>query len=140
MTIRNRGAYRKQIASLLADSITVADVDNHQSELDGRSPVVRVMSAGSNRPDVESSGYYSQFRFVLQAWVLAEPQSGYTLADAEDVLDDVEAEIASWVENSQNIPEWWAGIQYSTFSNVSKVKIGGEMWLTEDVMITLETY
>ena len=96
-----RKSARKKLASMLRGGLTAqtATIYDHQArDLAGESPVIRVMSSGSLRPEQSFKGSRSQFGFTVQLLVLLNGnesdlnESGeiWNESDAEDALDDLE--------------------------------------------------
>jgi len=143
MATTSRSVVRKAIAAALeAELTTVETVVNHQASTTGdTSPMLRVMSAGSDRPPSVSAGNVSSFYIILQAWVFYGTVEGqWTEAQAEDALDAIEQEIADWVDNNQQSPGVWKTIRYAQRSRVDTVQFEGEAWLVEDIILEVRAH
>jgi len=101
---------------------------------DGKSPVVCVTSAGSNRERLDYSGsrqnlfYYTIHTFVLYA------ASGWTEANAEDRLDAIEQGIADVINDNPQTANW-NDIDYDGRSTRTDVAIGGDEYIMEAIPI-----
>ena len=144
----SRETVRKKIATDIEAYLTrAARVDNHQqSEVGDDMPVVRVMSAGAIRPQTIAAGVRSKFKFTIQLIVLhSEIVNGSTVAwsnaDAEDAIDELEQQVADYVSDNQNIPEFWTHLSYdNNGSSVYTAQMNGAVWLMEDINIVVEVY
>ena len=143
MTVRSRKDTRSYLSTQLNGAITSAQrVDGYQrTDLQGESPVVRVMSAGAERPAIVTRNDRSRFRFAIQTWVLfSEVVGEWTESQAEDAMDDIEAEVATWLSANQNVPGYWVSLKYDGYSTTDTVKVGGEVWLVETIPVIAEVY
>lgn len=142
---RSRKGVREEIGTGLTTALAALaqDVYDHQARVIGTaSPVVRVYSVGSFRPQRTGRGLRSVFRFVIQVWVLYgdEETETYTEEEAEDLLDDIEKGVIDWMDDNQN-NQIWTGIQYlAPGSEVRNVRIGSEVYLVEDIPIEVQVY
>jgi len=87
-------------AALVGAGLPVKMVSgSKQPSLEGITPLVTVLGAGSERVPMTYQGNRVTFTFVVTVWVL---QSGtdWTTAQAEDTLDDIEARIAAVYEEN----------------------------------------
>lgn len=137
----SRRVVREAIALGLAAGMPTAQaVYNHQkTAFDGQSPVVRILSVGSERPSMTERGIRSKLMFLVQVWVLFTPSGAWSEADAENALDQLELELISWIVANQQT-ELWTGLRYERRSLVETVKVAGDVYLVEDVMIQADVY
>jgi hypothetical protein len=128
-------------AGLAAGMPSAAAVYGYQkTDFGSLSPVVRIAAAGVLRPQMEARGIRSEFRFSVQLWVLfAGTGQGWTEADAEDQLDQLEYELISWISNNQNTGDW-TGIQYSDLTVVDVLDISGTLYLVEEIPLTVRVW
>lgn len=135
-----RSEVRKELARLLEAGVPAADwlIDYQASNFEGRSPVVMVTSAGTVRPQFTMTGLYAKMFFGIHIFVLhADPDSGYTEADAEDTIDQVEFEIASVLAANQS-GTYWQGISWEESSIVDKITVSGTSYLYEVLPVVVE--
>lgn len=93
-------------AALVGTGLPVKTVsDSKQTSLEGTTPLVTVLSTGSEREPLTFQGDQTNFLLSVQVWVL---QSGtdWTLAQAEDALDAIEALIAATYESNRGTGTW----------------------------------
>lgn len=111
------------------------------SDLAGQSPVVCVTSAGSRRVSLTGMGSRAEFLLRVDVFVLYNDQAGWTEADAEDRLDEIEAGIASLVDANQTRAPW-AALTYAEPSNRTQAVavVGGESYAWEQITLRAEVY
>lgn len=142
---------RKDIRRALGDGLaanmpTAQAIYRYQkSDLKGQSPVVRVFSARSLRPQKTGhGGVRSQFGFVVQLWVLyaGDGIQNWSEEGAEDTLDQLEYELISWMVQNQGdqVGTLWTSLKYGGWSVVDNVKVAGNTYLVEDVPVIAEVF
>lgn len=107
----------------------------------GQSPVVRVMSAGSERSEVTyDTDYYTAFFFTVECWVLkVDPASSWTEADAEDRLDLLEKTIADTLAaNYSNGAAWDRVMPDGRSTVIDGSLLGGDDYLVEVIPVRAE--
>jgi hypothetical protein len=129
MSTPDRGVTRVAVAAgLRANVPSAAAIYDYQiKDVSGQSPVVIVTSAASERERVTLRGSSATFVFHLHIFVAfaADSDEGYTDRDVERLLDQVEHEIAQFVDGSQRDAAW-SGLAYSRASDAgSPATIGG---------------
>lgn len=137
MTV-NRKDVRQAVAEVLRGVFgsAVQEVyDYAAADFRGKSPVVRVLSGGSERG---ARMFGDEVVLVVEFWVLfSQKRSGYTRGDAENIIDDLEWQLATWAEERQNGP-LWTGVAYDGTSTVGQTPVvRGEAWLVEMVRLRL---
>lgn len=138
----NRETVRDALAAALGTGLTSAQAvyGYQRGGFDGQTPVVRVMSAGSFRTRFTAQGGRGELFFLVQAWVLyADPALNWTEAQAEDRLDQLEFELATWMENNRNT-QYWSWIEYAGRSFVNVVKFQGQPYLVEDIPVLVKVF
>lgn len=143
MTVASRETVRKAIAAGLATDGVMPTAKGNiyaymHSSFAGSSPVVRVLSGGSQRPRDAHHGKPSIFYFTVQMWVLYyERGTPAQQADAEDTLDALEKELTTWLGdlNVRNQPGYWRDLGWSQSSQVAVRQVQGHTYLVEDVLI-----
>jgi len=101
---------------------------------DGKTPIVCVSSAGSNREKIDFSGTRANvFRFTVFVFVVYA-DTGWTNAQAEDRIDAIEQGIADVINDNQ-ITANWSSIDYDGDSARSDVMIGGQEYIMEAIPI-----
>lgn len=139
MTV-NRKDIRATLAAALTTALTTAQAvyGYQRGGFEGRTPVVRVMSAGSERPRYTAQGNRGTLHFLVQLWVLyTDPDAGWTEANAEDALDQLEYELAAYVETYRATDDWIA-IDLEGRSRVEIVRYQGLPYVVEDVPIAVK--
>lgn len=129
MSTPDRGATRLALAAALTVACpTAAAVLGYQAkDFGGRSPALVVTSAASERERVTMAGSVATFVYNLHLFVAfaADGETGYTDADTEGLLDQVELEVAQFVDRSQRTTNWHA-LAYTRPSDAgAPVTIGG---------------
>ena len=122
-------------------------VYDHQKRVTGGvSPVVRILTNGSERPAKTGSGIMSRFYYSIQIWTLYGDSSidNWSEEEAEDLADTLEHELISWMTANHNLSGegLWTQIKYreGVPSDLRNVKIGSEVWLVEDVAIEVHVH
>lgn len=138
----SRAEARKALATELTTALPTAQVvyDHMKGGFAGQSPVVRVMSAGSERRRFTPQGGRGELHFTVQFWVMyASPGNNWSEEDAENAIDQLEYELAEYVDsNRQGNP--WKSLEYSTRSGIELVRLEGKPYLIEDVPIVMKVY
>jgi len=123
-------SYLKALDRVDADSVFPYQSD----DIEGRSPVLRLLGSGRDRPVSTFAGSYVEFFYTLQILVIFTDEN-WTPEDAENMLDDVEAELAS-VFTPRNIPSSKLGIGIELGrSSINKHVINGETYLIEHIPV-----
>lgn len=140
----SRKAIRSQFATLLTGVVPSAQIiyDHQPGDFGGQSPALCVGSSGSERPRMTFQGsrltcYLDIDVFVITAEALAS--STYTQADAENVLDDVEAQIAAALDGVRTSAQWEA-IDYAGRSQTDFVLLDGKEYKRERIPIKIEIF
>lgn len=139
MTV-NRKSVRDALAAGLTTALTTAQAvyGYQRGGFEGRTPVVRVMSAGSERTRLTAQGNRATLFFLVQLWVLyADPDAGWDEQDAEDALDQLEYELAVWME-ANRVTADWLGLDMAGRSTVEIVRYQGLPYLVEDVPVMVK--
>lgn len=151
MTVINRKDVRKALAGYLSTYLNSAQVVYAYQVSDFRpakskqaqSPVVYITSGGSGREKLTPRGFTSQFLLNVHTFVLHPSEdtgSGYTKENAEDILDDLEREVADAVLAIKN-HELIKAIAYVSESDANDVvEIGGEAFLHEIIPLQITCY
>lgn len=106
----------------------------------GQTPVVRVMSDGSSRQRLTPTGGQSELFYLVQLWVLyTDPEANWHEEDAENALDQLEYEVAVFVNGSRSTDDWQA-LDYGGRSMVRVVRYQGEPYLVEDIPVVVKVY
>ena len=144
MAIISRATIRAEVAAGLATGLATAKtVAAYQKTqwLASDTPLVRVMSAGSGRPQLTEQGIRSTFRLAVDFWVLLALAGGYwTAEDAEGAIDKLELDLITWMAANQ-LGHTWTALTYDGMSYVEPVKVDrGEIYLVERVLLTVEVF
>ena len=139
----NRETARDALTTLLNTELvttnaTVQQTYNYRpSTFDGKSPVVCVSSAGSNRERGTFAGARSNlFRYTIYIFVLYAA-TGWTEANAEDRLDAIEQGVADVINDNPQTANWNA-IDYAGDSVRRDVVVGGADYIMEAIPIEVE--
>ena len=113
----SRITIRKQLRAFLEASATSAQrIDaSEPGDLGSASPIIVVSSRGSGRSHMTFQGSQLKAKLFLDVYTLAaESADGtYTQAEAADVMDMLEAEIATVFDSHQrNLPSGWEALDY----------------------------
>jgi hypothetical protein len=123
-------------AGLVGDGLPVKTVSAHKQEsLEGITPLVVVLSRGSEREAFTYQGNQSSFRFLVQVWVLQEA-TGWTQAQAEDALDDIEKRVAAIYEDNRTKRAGsgqWEKLAYDGQTRVFEVSVAGVPYYVESI-------
>lgn len=154
----SREACRDYLATLLETKLVtdlgeVEAVYNYQKgRLDGLTPVVMVVSAGSGRSrhGLGSEKFRSRFRFLIKNCVAeAETAEGWTEQDVDDMLDLLEKRVSDVVmDNRKNGSSPWANGQLyldseqkDGFSEIVAVSdLSGQGYQIEMIPVIAEVY
>ena len=140
MSLQSRKTIREQVAAGLTtalSSVTPApDVyDYMRTGFEGRSPIVRVWSESSDRPESVAQMINTRFVIDVQVWVLVDENG--TVAEqaaSEDTLDAIEYVIAEWVEaNQQNA--YWNQVKFSRPSFIQTTLVGSYTYIVETLAL-----
>jgi hypothetical protein len=137
-----RATVRAAVAAGLATGLASAQVvyGYQRGAFENQTPVVRVMSMGSDRPRLTPQGNRGEFHLLVQLWVLyAAPDSSWTEAQAEDRLDQLELELATWMAANRTTANWQA-LDQAGRSFVHLVRYQGLPWLVEDVPVLVRVF
>lgn len=140
MSTPDRGVVRQALGAMLkAACNTAQEVYTGQvASFDAQSPVVVVTSGSSARERITMQGSIALFEYDVHLFVVySEPESGWNELMAEDALDALEAEVARFVDMSQQT-RFWQSISYAQPSNARQpVVIGGLEYRHELITLAL---
>lgn len=108
-------------------TVTASKVDN----LEGLTPLVAILSGGTLRKRITFQGDKPTFYFEVQVWV-SQAQAGWTNAQAEDALDEIESIIAATYDTARNTADW-STVDYESRSTVTEAKVSGNLYYLERV-------
>lgn len=140
-----RGEVRAGWAGVLADALSddVEEVHSHfAKDIAGKTPVVVVASAGSDRERMTADGSGPRFFVDVYLFVLrGEPGSvAYTEADADDMLDTLEAAVAAAVD-AQQVTEHWQAVSYVEASRIDAVMLpGNRQYWVERIPLVFDSF
>jgi len=99
--------------------------------LEGATPLVAVLSKGTERTRMTFQGDQAAFLLSVNVWVL---QSGtdWTQAQAEEALDDIERRIAAVYEDDRNTADWEV-LEHAGPTAVMEVAVAGVPYYWEHV-------
>lgn len=99
--------------------------------LKGLTPLVAVLSAGTLRERLTFQGDIPTFYLEVQVWV-RQACTGWTNAQAEDALDEIEALIAGVYQDNRGTA-YWEVLEYNGPSSVVEMSIGGAAFYVERI-------
>lgn len=124
-------------AALVGDGLPVKTCSgSKQTALAGVTPLVVVLSRGTERAAVSFGDYQASFFFYVQVWVL-QSGTGWTHAQAEDALDSIEALIAGVVEDNDGTAGW-TSLEYLGPSEVVEAAVEGTPYYMETISLRVE--
>jgi len=135
----SREAARDALVTLLSAALVgtgkpVKTVSGSKVEsLEGETPLVVVLSRGSERERLTFQGDRATFYMVIQTWVL-QSASGWTQAQAEDAIDSIEALIAATLEANQGTANWEI-LAYDGQSTILEAGVAGVPFYVETTPI-----
>ncbi len=132
--IANRKKIRKKLAFILKGTMrSVQAITPYEPIFEGQSPILFIISAGSNRGYLTKQGLNNEFYFDVHTMVLASQEDdGYTQENAEDLLDDIDAEFALFLNNNRECDGYWIAIDQVEMSNARTAVIeNGEKYIQE---------
>lgn len=140
--IPNRKNVRYFLAKLLEGGAPgyTAIYPYENDDLGGKSPVLRIMSGTSLREPISFKGQTCTLGFTLQSLVLyIDDANNWTPQKAEDLLDDLEHQIATVILNVKfDQKAQIKSIQQAGASRIRKDVIQGKTYLTEYIPIEVE--
>jgi len=127
-------------AALVGDGLPAQAVYPYQvGDFAGQSPVVVVASGPA---DHQTNGFgcvRASFQLLVFVFVAYAAAGGWTEADAEDALDDIEAIIAGVIE-ANGRSEAWDKIAYSGPTQPDPVVIGGVEYRRELIALDVQVF
>jgi len=119
-------------AGLVGVGLPVKTVTGSKVEsLEGLTPLVSVLSAGTLRERVTFKGDMPEFYLEVQVWV-SQAQTGWTNAQAEDAIDNIEARIAAIYDSARNTDNW-AVVDYDGRTTVTEASVAGTLYYLERI-------
>ena len=143
MSNTSRKAVRAALAALLETKLVGSGlpvktvVDTKQKVLKGKTPLVAVLSGGTNPKRVTFMGAVPTFMLSVQVWVLQEG-TGWTLEQSLDALDDIEALIREVYSDNASTTNW-SMIEYDGNSVVEEVTTDGGIYYVETIPTKIQT-
>lgn len=124
--------------ALVGDGLPVQTVSGSKlTSLGGITPAVVVLSRGSQRDALTFAGNRALFSFAIQVWVLESLGGSWTLAQAEDALDSIEALIAGVVETYAVATDWEL-LEYDGASTIVEASIAGVPFFWESIPVNVQ--
>jgi hypothetical protein len=112
------------------------------ADFKGRSPIVMVSSAGSERDQQTMVTRRTSFLyFNIVVFVLyADPAASWTEADAEDTLDTIESIVDATIAANLVNGTTWSDIGYNGRTTTGNATIGGDQYRYEVIPIKITTF
>lgn len=142
-----RETARDYLASLLDTALVDGDprlayevVSYRKVDMEAHSPVVMVYSGGTSRPRATLIGHASQVYLWVDIWIATTGEGGYTEADAEDRMDDIEQAVANVIDSNYAASGYWNSIMYDGRSIVVDVppEVAGIPYIREMIPLVAE--
>lgn len=138
-----RQTVREQLALALVNSLPSAQhiYDHKPATLEG-SPAVMVLSAGTDRSSrASTAGFGADFFIEIHNLVrYADLARSWTEQDGEDALDQLELEVAIFMDVKANTKtSFWRSIRYTGRSIIGRTTIGGETYQDEIIPLRIVT-
>jgi hypothetical protein len=119
----NRKTIRLQLRDLLAAGVPAAQVvyAEEPGDLGSASPIIVISSRGSNRTRMTALGSQLRAKLYLDIYTVAAEvaEGAYSHADAAEVIDDCEAQIAAVFDSHQrSAPNGWEALDIDGESTV----------------------
>jgi hypothetical protein len=104
-------------------------VGSKPNDLKGRTPLVAVLSGGTNR----ETGPINRptFLYEVQVWVL-QKGAGWTTEQAEDAVDTIEQLISETYDANRGTVNWEI-VQYATASRIDEVAVANIAYYRERI-------
>lgn len=141
----NRETVRDAMATLLENALVgnglpVQAVYNHQSgDFANQSPVIEVVSDGTQRFSLTSLGSRATFYLAITTFVLYSDGGNWNEDDALDALDDIESLIAGIFDGATaRKSSSWSALTYAGPSQISSWIIGGLPYIGETIKVAVE--
>lgn len=143
----NRKALRQALRTLLAAEVTSAQAvyGYQKARLAGQTPIVAITSASSERERFTMAGSTLAAVFDVHTFVLhsngATGATTWTEEDAENMLDDLEQQIAQACDRNPVKANGWARLAYKGATDARDlVKIEGVDYLHETITVEMQEY
>lgn len=140
---RNRKDIRAQLKAILDAGASIPqDIIGYKPSLEdiqAQSPIVSITSAGGSREAFTFQGMrLSPGLFDITLYVLTTDGAGFTKDEAEDLLDDLEAEIAGTLANNRSHSGYWQDITWASPSSIADVAREGVTYIREIITLAIE--
>lgn len=140
----DRQTTREALATEAATYVTSAQVifDYKPDDLAGKFPALAFESVGTERTRVQFKQRQTTFFFTAHIFVLyANKKQNWTKAQADDALDAMEHEFATFVESVPKSTGNWNVIDYNGQSVIlDNVDMGGERYINEQIPLAIQVY
>lgn len=135
----SRKDVRQALAGVLDREVTSAQAVYafQKARIKGQTPVLCVTSAGSAREALTMQGSAAAFRLDINVFVLYSDGSTWTEEQAEDMLDDLEQQIAD-VCDRYRVSNKWARLAYAEPSDArTPIVLEGVTYLHEVIPVEI---
>lgn len=141
----SRRVLRQTFHQILTNELTQIPAANIKASRlvnpQGLSPLIYITSSGSERPPLTTR--LSKSAILLDVFVLVllvdAANPSWTEDKAENLLDDIEAQIPDILREHVSYKDLWNDVRYAQASSVERVPLGGYDYIVEDIplMFTL---
>ena len=137
----SRADVRKAFHQLLTNSLSGIPKENilpsRLADPKGMSPLIYVTSSGSFRPALTVR--FKQNEFIIEVFVLvllSDPSNpNWKEYMAEDMLDSVEAQMQTLLENNPSFSGLWTSVEYAQATTVERVPLSGHDYVVEVIQL-----
>lgn len=135
---QDRQTTREALATEAATYVTSAQAiyDHKPDDFGGQFPILAFESAGTiERSRERFQGTHAMFAFTAHIFVLyADPAQSWTKQNADDAIDAMEHELATFIEAKTKVSGSWQNLAQSGASVIlDNVMIGGVRYINERV-------
>lgn len=133
----NRETTRDALVALLETALVGTGLPaktvsgSFEASLEGITPLVMVLGTGTIRTPSVGMGRATSFLYEVSVWVL-QSDIGWTVAQAEDALDEIESIIAGVYEDNVNTSDWEL-IEYASPTSAITVNVAGVPYYMETI-------
>lgn len=141
MAVSRKNIRTKIAELLLAVCPSASEVLAYQPSKIGATPGIYVRSMSADRPPLTVRGKFTKFQFDILVLVLQSDRNAtppWTEDKAEDLLDDLEAEVCAMLTTYRVVEGYWDSIDHSQPSNIEHFVDEGVPYIIEAIHVVVE--
>jgi len=141
MSVNSRKAVRTALQTGLQAAVTNAQevLGYKPTRPDGKSPIVGITSLMTDRPPLSLLGTKDQFDFSIVLMVNITTRE--LEAEAEDILDDLEQQVAQYIEDNKGKTANWKTLTHNGGSTISYFQPqAGVVYVQEAIPIRVQVF